>query len=359
MNIDTFIKSQLSTSADLRATLAADYVPQIRAIALAAVRTLLSGKKILLCGNGGSASDAEHIAAEFVGRFRRDRVPLPAIALTANGADLTAIGNDFGFDNVFSRQVYALGQPGDLLIAISTSGRSRNVREAIKAGGEAGMTTVCLTGARGADMAALCDLSLVVPTAETAHIQESHMAVCHLMCEIVDEEVLNRSDSGAGVPRNKLVSPEELLSLRPRWEAAGQTVVWMSGTFDALHVGQLRALRQAKALGHVLVVGVNSDNNVLSVNGAERILIPEAERAELVAALDCVDHVVLAAETTPDWLGTTLKPDVECKVVADSTRPDTAEAGAVSSWGGRIHVFPVEPGYAANRLAARSTQASN
>jgi D-sedoheptulose 7-phosphate isomerase len=192
MNIDNFIEEQLLAAAMLRTALATGYRSQISGIAEAVVSTFLSGHKLLLCGNGGSASDAEHIAAEFVGRFRRNRIPLPAIALTANGANLTAIGNDFGFEDVFARQVEALGQPGDLLIALSTSGQSRNILRAVETARAGGLTTVGLTGARGAEFASACTLCLVVPSAETAQIQECHMAVCHLVCEVVDEAVLSR-----------------------------------------------------------------------------------------------------------------------------------------------------------------------
>jgi D-sedoheptulose 7-phosphate isomerase len=191
MNIDNFIEEQLLAAAMLRTALATSYRSQISAIAEAVVSTFLSGHKLLLCGNGGSASDAEHIAAEFVGRFRRNRVPLPAVALTANGADLTAIGNDFGFEEVFARQVEALGKPGDMLVAFTTSGQSRNILRALEIARARGLTTVGLTGARGTEFASACDLCLVVPSAETAQIQECHMAVCHLVCEVVDDAVLN------------------------------------------------------------------------------------------------------------------------------------------------------------------------
>lgn len=191
MSCSDYIHDYLVASGKLRMLLAQRHIPEIAELFEAIRQTLVSGHKILLCGNGGSASDAEHIAAELVGRFRRDREPFPAIALTSNGADLTAIANDFGFDQVFSRQIEALGQPGDLLLALSTSGRSANIREAVKAARKRGLTTAALTGINGEEFAALCDLSFMVPSGVVAHIQECHMTACHMICEAIDEYFLN------------------------------------------------------------------------------------------------------------------------------------------------------------------------
>lgn len=191
MGCDAYIHDYLVASGKLRLLLAQRHIPEIADLFEAVRRTLASGNKVLLCGNGGSASDAEHIAAELVGRFRRDRGPLPAIALTCNGADLTAIANDFGFDQVFSRQIEALGQPGDLLLALSTSGKSANIREAVKAARRRGLTAAALTGINGGEFAALCDLSFMVPSGIVAHIQECHMTACHMICEAIDEYFLN------------------------------------------------------------------------------------------------------------------------------------------------------------------------
>ncbi len=192
MGCDAFIHDYLVASGNLRMLLAKRHIAEIAGIADAVLRTFLSGNKVLLCGNGGSAGDAEHIAAEFTGRFRRDREPLPAIALTCSGADLTAIANDFGFHQVFSRQIHALGRPGDLLLAFSTSGKSANIREAVKTARKRGLATIALTGMNGADFAALCDLSFTVPSDVVAHIQECHMTACHMICEAVDEYFVNR-----------------------------------------------------------------------------------------------------------------------------------------------------------------------
>ena len=158
-------------------------------IALAAeklVACLSTGHKLLLCGNGGSAADAQHIAAEFTGRFLAERKPLPAIALTTDTSALTAIGNDYGFDTIFERQVRALAQPGDLLLAISTSGNSPNVLAAIKAIKKLGGESIALTGRDGGKMKACADLNLIVPSDETPRIQEMHATIGHILCEAVD-----------------------------------------------------------------------------------------------------------------------------------------------------------------------------
>jgi D-sedoheptulose 7-phosphate isomerase len=147
------------------------------------------GNRILLYGNGGSAADAQHIAAEWVGRFHRDRRPLPAFALTANTAVLTALGNDYGYEEVFLRQLQALGQPGDVAIAISTSGNSANVLRATEAAKEMGMTTVGLTGGDGGRLGRLVRYHLNVPHGSTARAQEVHMMIGHILCELVDRNM--------------------------------------------------------------------------------------------------------------------------------------------------------------------------
>lgn len=149
-------------------------------------RALESGRKVLLFGNGGSAADAQHIAAEWVGRFERERRPLPAIALTTDTSILTSIGNDYGYDQVFVRQVRAFGQRGDVAIAISTSGNSPNVLRAAEAAVELGLVTVGLTGRDGGKLGGLVRHHLNVPHSSTARVQEIHIMVGHILCELVD-----------------------------------------------------------------------------------------------------------------------------------------------------------------------------
>jgi len=150
------------------------------------VSTLKASNKILLFGNGGSAGDAQHIAAELTGRYKTERQGLPAIALTTDTSALTAIGNDYGYDRIFDRQVEAIGSDGDLLIGISTSGNSRNVLRALAYGKDNGMNTIGMSGKGGGDMRPLCDINLIIPSDDTARIQEMHILVGHILCGIID-----------------------------------------------------------------------------------------------------------------------------------------------------------------------------
>jgi D-sedoheptulose 7-phosphate isomerase len=161
----------------------------IAAVAERVARAFRTGGKVLLAGNGGSAADAQHIAAEFLSRFKLERNPLPAIALTTDTSVLTAIGNDYGFDNVFDRQVRGLGRAGDVLIAWSTSGRSPNVLAALRAAREIGMTNVGFTGSGGNDMRALCDFTYAAPSDDTALIQQVHIVAAHALCLLVERDL--------------------------------------------------------------------------------------------------------------------------------------------------------------------------
>jgi len=151
------------------------------------VDALRNGKKILLMGNGGSAADAQHFAAEMVGRFLMERKALPAIALTTDTSILTAVGNDYGFDEIFERQVEALAEPGDVVFGISTSGKSVNVKRAIEAGKNIGAKTLGLLGCDGGDIASVVDLHLTVPSTETPRIQEAHLVIIHIICDLVEK----------------------------------------------------------------------------------------------------------------------------------------------------------------------------
>lgn len=154
--------------------------------ARAMIDVLHGGGKVFFCGNGGSAADSQHIAAEFIGRFQKERRSLAAIALTTDTSILTALGNDYSFDVVFARQIEGLGKSGDLLFAISTSGNSRNVIEAVKKAKKTGIKTVSLTGGNGGELAKLTDISLIVPSKTTARIQESHLCIEHAICDLVE-----------------------------------------------------------------------------------------------------------------------------------------------------------------------------
>ena len=170
-------------------------VPAIQDCALTLIDAMRPGHKLLVMGNGGSAADAQHMAAEFVGRFLRNRKALPAIALTTDTSILTAVGNDFGFDEVFSRQVEALAMQGDVVLGISTSGQSPNVLKALTLAREHGCKTMALVGKDGGPMAQAVDLALVVPAAHTPFIQEAHLTIIHILCDLVEEALCTPTES--------------------------------------------------------------------------------------------------------------------------------------------------------------------
>ncbi len=161
-------------------------VETIEAVVALCVGALNRGATIFFCGNGGSAADSQHLAAELAGRYLRDRDPLRAIALTTDSSKLTAIGNDYGYAEVFSRQLCALARPGDVLVAISTSGNSENVMRAVAAGPQLGVTSVGLLGGEGGKLASMVDVALIVPSARPDRVQESHIAVGHAICEQIE-----------------------------------------------------------------------------------------------------------------------------------------------------------------------------
>ncbi|MCL5411609.1 MAG: D-sedoheptulose 7-phosphate isomerase [Patescibacteria group bacterium] len=147
------------------------------------------GGKMVLCGNGGSAADAQHIAAEMIGRFEKERSSLPALALTSNTSILTCLGNDYSYDEIFARQVRSMVESKDVLVAISTSGNSSNVNKAVLAAKEKGAKTIGLTGKDGGDLARLVNIAIVVPSSITARIQETHITIGHILCQLVEESL--------------------------------------------------------------------------------------------------------------------------------------------------------------------------
>ena len=168
-----------------------EFMLSISAIALAIETSLRVAGKLIIAGNGGSAADAQHLAAEFLSRFLAERRPLPALALTTDSSVLTAIGNDYGFDYVFERQLRGLGRPGDVFLAISTSGRSQNILCALRAAREIGLVTIGFSGAENGDMRGLCQHFLAAPSRETAIIQQIHIVAGHGICALVERAMLH------------------------------------------------------------------------------------------------------------------------------------------------------------------------
>ena len=186
---------KLSLAALERANGDATLLANARKIAAVMIAALRAGNRILLIGNGGSAADAQHIAGEIIGRYKQDRPGWAAIALTTDTSALTAIANDYGFEQVFARQVEGLGQPGDVLMALSTSGRSPNILAALRKARERGLVTVGFTGTKGGAMGGSCDHLLIAPSDDTPVVQQIHLAVAHGICEEVEQAMLH------GAPR--------------------------------------------------------------------------------------------------------------------------------------------------------------
>jgi phosphoheptose isomerase len=285
------------------------------------------GGKLLVFGNGGSAADAQHLAAEFVGRFELDRQALPAIALTTDSSALTAIANDFGYENVFARQVDALGRRGDVALAISTSGESPNVLHGVAAAAAAGMRTLGLVGDGTSALALAVDVALAVRGATSAEVQEAQLVVEHELCRQVERRLGAASGGADGGP--------------------GRVVAW-----EMLHHGHVRSLEAAKELGDVLVVGVNADETVRRLKGAGRPVVPAAERAEVVAALRAVDRVVVFDEPTPELALDRLRPEVHAKGADYGDRP-MPERSLVESYGGRVVLLPFVDGVSTTSIVSR------
>ena len=187
------VKKLLNQSADLKRQMADTLSQEILQAAEMIQHCLLKGGKLLLMGNGGSAGDAQHIAAELVGRFKTERKALPAIALTVDSSCLTALGNDYGFESIFERQVEALAHPDDVVLGISTSGNSENVIRGFKRANELGATTIALLGNQGGRAKEYARLAIVVPSSDTARIQEAHITVGHIICELIEQFLTHES----------------------------------------------------------------------------------------------------------------------------------------------------------------------
>lgn len=187
MPFEKQIKDQLQASSQVKLKMLESSVESIIEAVQQVILVLKQGGKVLLCGNGGSAADSQHIAAELVGRFRLDRRGLPATALTTDTSILTAVGNDYGFENIFQRQVEAMGEEGDVLIGISTSGHSRNVCLAMDKAREIGMVTIALMGGEEGPMAASADIIVSIPTKDPPRIQEGHMTFGHILCDCIEK----------------------------------------------------------------------------------------------------------------------------------------------------------------------------
>ncbi|MBT0769461.1 SIS domain-containing protein [Kineosporia sp. J2-2] len=336
--MDIVIAESLRQSARVKTRAVDTAGPQVAEAARRLADCLGGDHRAFIIGNGGSAADAQHFAAEFTGKFQLPRQPLPVLALSTDTSALTCIGNDYGFEAIFSRQVEALARPGDVLIAISTSGNSENVVRAAEVAQENGVFVIGMTGERTGLLDAHADLMIKAPSSSTARIQECQMTMLHIICDLT-ERILLRAGSPAVTTSGLL--PHELLEMREEWRRQGLSVVSTNGCFDVIHAGHLDSLSRAASFGDVLVVLINSDESVRRAKGENRPINPQRARAGLLQALGPVDHVFVFEQDDPAEVLAELRPDVHCKGEEyASGRFPVPEKEVVERFGGRMEFLP-------------------
>jgi rfaE bifunctional protein nucleotidyltransferase chain/domain len=333
------------------ATVVAGAERQIVVAAQVVADCLAAGGKVLVCGNGGSAASAQHFAAEFTGKLSADRAPLAAIALSTDTSALTAIANDYSYDDVFARQVAALARPGDVVVGLTTSGTSRNVVKAVDAGKRAGATTVSLTGPRDQTGA---EISLTAAVRETARVQEIHDLMLHEVAQLAERLVIEDiADDASADPFDFLLDEDALEAFQGWMARTGQSLSTTNGVFDLLHAGHRSSLQQARALGDRLVVLVNSDASVRRLKGPARPIRSQADRISDLMAEPAVDHVVLMPDDRPDRLLGVLRPAVHAKG-SEYAQTGVPEAAVVESFGGRVAYLERVEGYSTTAQLARA-----
>jgi len=343
--IESIIKNSAS---NLLSLLTGRNLITIERIAEELINALRAGHKILFCGNGGSAADSQHLAAEFVGRFQKERIGLAAISLTTDTSVLTSIGNDYGFDAVFSRQLEALAGKGDIVVILSTSGKSANVVQAAKKAKELGVKVVALTGRTAGPLGKAADVSLIAPGETTARIQEVHILLGHILAETVENALYEPKRGGL----KKIKTLKDLLPIVRRLKKTGKRIVFTNGCFDLLHSGHLKLLREAKSQGDILIVGLNSDASVKKIKGPGRPLISEKERVEMLADLQPVDYIVTFEEEAPDNLISRILPHVLVKG-ADYDKNQVRGRSIVEKSGGKVVLVPLLPNCSTSGLLSK------
>lgn len=306
------------------------------------VSALKAGHRILVCGNGGSASDAEHMAGELVGRFGYDRASLPCVSLCTPSATFTAIANDYGYEQVFKRQVQGLGCAGDVLVGLSTSGNSPNIVEAFKTAKELKISTIAMTGSRDSKLSQIADLTVRAPSARTPRIQEIHGLLLHSMCRAIEEEIFPGKAPAPALPAGKIISGSDLPVLAAALK--DYQAVFTNGCFDILHPGHVYVLNESRKFGELLIVGLNTDASIKRLKGPTRPYHSFADRAMVLAALECVDYVVGFDEDTPENLIKTLTPKILVKG-GDYTPATIVGADWVTGHGGCVKVVPLLEGH--------------
>ena len=338
------IKKYLQETIDVKQQLADKHIDQIHKVALAVLDCFKAGGKLIAFGNGGSASDAAHFVAELVGRFKKERDALPAIALSTNTSSMTAIANDYGYEKIFLRQLQSIANPKDIVVGISTSGKSPSVVKPIAYAKENGLYTLALTGLPGKPLSDLADLSIVIPTDNTPLIQEAHISVIHLICQLVEEGVCDlKIKEAKNMVYSKIFSPQDLIKNIELDKKQKKKIVFTNGCFDVLHVGHVRYLDEAKKLGDKLIVALNTDKSVKKIKGDKRPIVSQNERLEIIAALGCVDYVTFFDEETPHNIISFLKPNILVKG-GDYNPDQVVGKDVVESYGGKVVILPFHKG---------------
>ncbi len=305
-----FVRGQLAERSRFITDLA-ECAESIAAAGEAIAAALRRGRRVLTFGNGGSAADAQHFATELVGRYSGERRAWPSMALCADSAVLTALANDYGYEEVFARQVVAAGRLGDVAVGISTSGRSPNVIKALESARRHGLQPILLTGANapgdGADV-----LVVSVPSTRTAVVQEMHAVVVHVWCQMLDEF---HAPHDAVVSKHRSV--EALLEERHQWRLDQRTVVWTSEPFGTIDAHAVRFFEWARQQGDVLVVGVG-----------------QLDSERVIEALEVVDRIVGLDPLAAERALAELEPDVVCIAPGSGTAPVTIGAAELREWPG-------------------------
>ncbi len=314
------------------------------------IEALRAGRKVLAFGNGGSACDAEHLVAELVGRFGYDRPSLPGVALTIPASTVTAIANDYGYEQLFARQIDGLGQAGDIAIGFTTSGKSPNVLRALQAGKAKGLKTIVLTGSGDSPCAQAADICLRAPSIKTPRIQEIHAILVHSLCRGIEEALFPKPEIIV-LPAEKKIGAARLSEFARAIKSYES--VFTNGCFDVLHPGHVTYLQEARRLGELLIVGVNSDDSVRKLKGPQRPYHRLEDRMMVLSALSCVDYVISFDEETPQRLIESLTPRVLVKG-GDYTRDSVVGADWVERHGGRVQIIPLVEGHSTTRILEKN-----